>query len=358
MNIRLPKYSYLLSDWLATIIAWTSFFFFRKSIIEGLDNYQAIQSLKDPKLAFGLAVIPAAWCAVFALLGSYEDIYRKSRLNEFFKTLSITAIGSVVLFFTVILDDKVPSAQSYLTAFFLLFASTFFTLFFARYILLLIAKRQLVNRHVGFNTIILGGDQRAIDIYHEINDRKKSLGYKFSGFIYTEENGTNGLSKFLPNLGKINDLRNIIKEHEIEEVIIAVETREHEKLNYFINALADQNVNIQVIPDYYDILSGSVKMNHVLGAILIGVNPVLMPLWQKKIKRVLDIVVASIALVAISPLLIFTAIRVRLSSNGPIIYSQERIGKNERFLKYLNFVPCSSMLKKTAPPFLLKMIHA
>lgn len=337
MKCRLPQYYYLLSDWLTAILAWTSFFFLRKNIIEGYSYSQALHSLKDPQLAWGLLFIPAAWCAVYALLGSYEDIYRKSRLNEFFKTISITAIGSIVLFFSVILDDKVPSAQSYLTALFLLFACSFLFVFLGRYFLLVITKKQLVNRQVGFNTIILGGDQRAIDIYKEINDREKSLGYCFCGFIYTEDNGTNGLSKYLPNLGHLKQIKSIIQEHQIEEVIIAVETREHDKLNLLINSLADQKVNIHIIPDFYDILSGSVKMNHVLGAILIGVNPELMPPWQKKIKRVFDISIACLALIAISPLLLFTALRVRLSSKGPIIYSQERVGKNGTIFKIYKF---------------------
>lgn len=319
------------------MLAWTSFFFLRKTVIEDYSYWEAWQSLNDPNLAFGVAIIPTSWCAIFALLGSYEDIYRKSRLNEFFKTISITAIGSIVLFFSIILDDKVPNAKSYLTAFLLLFACSFFIIFFFRYCLLIISKRQLVNRTVGFNTIILGGDQRAIDIYKEINDRKKSLGYSFCGFIYTEENGTNGLSKYLPNLGHLSDLKNIIQHKQIEEVIIAVETSEHEKLNQLINTLADQKINIHIIPDFYDILSGSVKMNHVLGAVLIGVNPELMPLWQKKIKRVFDIIVSAIALVLISPLLLFTAIRVRMSSKGPIIYSQQRVGKDGKLFRIFKF---------------------
>jgi len=201
-------------------------------------------------------------------------------------------------------------------------------LFTGRYVLLIYTKRQLVNRIVGYNTLILGGNKLAIDIYHEINDRKKSLGYYFNGFIYTDENGSNGLSKYLPQLGKLKELKEILKKHAIEEVIIAVETSEHEKLNSLINTLADQPVNISIIPDMYDILSGSVKMNHVLGAVLIGVRPELMPNWQKQIKRLLDVVVSFFALLVISPVLVYTAIKVRLSSPGSIIYKQERIGKN------------------------------
>jgi lipopolysaccharide/colanic/teichoic acid biosynthesis glycosyltransferase len=90
-------------------------------------------------------------------------------------------------------------------------------------------------------------------------------------------------------------------------------------------------------------------MNHVLGAVLIGVNPELMPLWQKKIKRVFDIVVASLALIAISPLLLFTALRVRFSSKGPIIYSQERVGKNGKLFRIYKFRSMFTDAEKNGP---------
>ena len=328
MKKRIKIWAYVVADFFASAVAWTLFFLYRKAFIE--TNFPPFQLnyFEDKKLWLGVLLIPVFWVFLFFIIGSYNDIYRKSRLTEFAKTFLVTLFGSLVLFFLILLDDKVPSSKSFLHAYCILSGLNFFVVFTFRYLLLIYTKKQLMNRLVGYNTLILGGNKLAIDIYHEINDRKKSLGYNFIGFIYTDENGTNGLSKYLPNLGTLHQLKQIIREHQIEEVIIAVETREHEKLNSLINNLADQPANISIIPDMYDILSGSVKMNHVLGAVLIGVRPELMPNWQKQIKRLLDISVALISLVLITPVLIYTAIRVRLSSDGPIIYKQERIGKN------------------------------
>ena len=78
----------------------------------------------------------------------------------------------------------------------------------------------------------------------------------------------------------------------------------------------------------HDILAGSVKMNHVFGAILIEIYPDLMPAWQRNIKRGFDIFVSSILILLLSPLYLYLTIKVKLSSKGPIFYLQERIGKH------------------------------
>ncbi|HCK21994.1 MAG TPA: sugar transferase, partial [Bacteroidetes bacterium] len=102
---------------------------------------------------------------------------------------------------------------------------------------------------------------------------------------------------------------------------------EHHLLNEIINRLSDkQGLVIKIIPDMYDIMSGSVKMNNVFGAVLIEIYPDLMPKWQRIIKRLIDVVVAASMLLLIWPLYLFIAIKVRLSSKGSILYKQQRLG--------------------------------
>ena len=86
-------------------------------------------------------------------------------------------------------------------------------------------------------------------------------------------------------------------------------------------------VVLKVLPDYYDIISGSVKTSNVYDAILIHIHPDLMPDWQRVVKRTVDIVASLFALILLSPLMLFAAVMVLLSSKGPIIYRQERIGR-------------------------------
>jgi exopolysaccharide biosynthesis polyprenyl glycosylphosphotransferase len=179
---------------------------------------------------------------------------------------------------------------------------------------------------IGFNTIIIGSRNNAVEIYHEIENQVKSSGNRFIGFVSISSDRPDKLAAFLPCLGNSGDLRTIIRRHGVEEVIIANERSEKDRVDDIISELEESGVIIKIIPDMRDILMGFVKTSAIFGAPLIHVTTELMPAWEQSVKRLMDIVVALLAMVLLIPLYIFTAIGVKLSSPGRIIYSQERIG--------------------------------
>jgi exopolysaccharide biosynthesis polyprenyl glycosylphosphotransferase len=130
----------------------------------------------------------------------------------------------------------------------------------------------------------------------------------------------------LPELGTVNELEDLIQKHNARLVVLAMEKPEQQLLENIINRLSEKDVEIKIQPDILDILSGSVKTNNILGAVLIDLNTGLLPEWQQNTKRLIDIIIAITGLIVLSPLLIYVAIRVKLSSKGPVFYSQERIG--------------------------------
>lgn len=324
---RIGLATYILFDWLSAALAWSTLFLFRKLEIEGVAP-ETIVLFRDMNFLLGVTLVPAGWLLLYFLTGTYTDIYRKSRLAEFYKTFMLTLLGSVVLFFVLLLDDVITSYRDYYSAIGVLFASHLVLTESFRMVILTVAKRQLQSGSVGYNTIIIGGNKNAIDLYNEITGYKKSLGYKFIGFIDTNGSNANGLSDYIPRLGKLADLEAVLATHKVDEVIIAIESSEHNRIKEIFDSLANRKVVIKIIPDMYDILAGSVKMNHVLGAVLIEINPELMPRWQKVLKRMIDVCVSAVVLMLLIPLLIYIAIRVKLSSRGPIFYRQIRIGKN------------------------------
>jgi len=206
-------------------------------------------------------------------------------------------------------------------------------------ILLTRASRKLKAGLVAYNTIIIGGDTTALELYQDIISRPKKLGHKFVGFIDSNSKSKNLLAQYLPKLGNISELPDIIEHQEIEEVLIAIETSEHNRLKSILNILFDYDdrVLVKITPDMYDIMLGTVKMNHVYGAILIEIQPVLMPKWEKMVKRLMDIIISLIALVILFPLIIYIIIRVQLSSPGPIFFTQERVGQGGEPFNIIKF---------------------
>jgi exopolysaccharide biosynthesis polyprenyl glycosylphosphotransferase len=130
-------------------------------------------------------------------------------------------------------------------------------------------------------------------------------------------------------------LSSIIEKNKIEEVIVSIEKKERDLLEKILQQLSDQNVNIKITPDRVDILTGAVQTSNVLGIPLIDLHTGLLPSWQQNIKRFVDVTVAVTATILLLPLLIYVAIRVRLSSPRNIFFLQERIGyKGKPFTMY------------------------
>jgi exopolysaccharide biosynthesis polyprenyl glycosylphosphotransferase len=333
---KIVIYIYFLLDLFAAALSWTLLYVFRKYYVEDV-NIPLLEILKEIRYFQGLVVVSLFWVNLFYITGSYVNVYRKSRLKEIIKTIVISIVGCTIIFFGLILDDIVKDYKSYyISISYLFFCHVTLTLFF-RLIILNYSKSQLRNGNVFFNTLIIGSNHNAVNLYTSLIDTKKSTGNKFIGFVEVNNKSANGLKEYIPQLGSVDDIKNIIEKNFVEEVIIAIETQEHHQINEIINELADTETVIKIIPDMYDILSGFAKMNNVLGDALIEIYPDLMPRWEKNVKRIIDIIASSCAIIILTPIYIFTAIKVKLSSSGDILYKQERIGINGQPFYILKF---------------------
>lgn len=328
---------YRLSDYLMSMIAWFFFFSFRKSIEEPDISWSSI--LADEKLYYGLLLIPIIWQILYSIFDKYTDIYRYSRLATFQRTLFISFFGVLILFFTVLMDDSVLRYTSYLNSFMRLFLLHFGLTVISRMVILTITKKRIKAGKVSYNTLLIGGDKNAVELYEEVISRPYSMGHEFVGFIDSNGKSQNVIEDRLPKLGMIPDIIDVIEKYDISDVIVAVETSEHDRMQDVFDRLFDASdeLLIKVIPDMYDIMLGSVKMNHLFGSVLIEVQRELMPRWQLIIKRLIDLVVSAVALIILLPLIIYIAIRVRMSSAGPILYKQDRVGINGESFKILKF---------------------
>jgi exopolysaccharide biosynthesis polyprenyl glycosylphosphotransferase len=326
---------YISADFLAAIIAWALFFIYRKYRVDHsvIEHFKDV--FEDPKLYFGLPVIGTFWLVLYVLIGTYRQIYRKARLREFAQTFLISFIGVTIIFFALILDDMIITQRTYIEFFFVLFILHLFLTASFRFILTSRTASRIHNKIIGFNTIIVGSNGNAVSIYREIENQEKSSGNKFIGFVNVEGYTNYKLAEFLPHLGGTSDLNRIVREYSVEEVVIAIEHSENHSIENIITQLEDIDVVIKIIPAMQDIIMGSVKTTSIFHAPLIQIYPDLMPDWQMSLKRIFDIAFSAIALVILSPVILVTAIIVKLSSSGPAFFMQERIGIRGRpFIMY------------------------
>ena len=326
MNKRKQIAKYLLCDYLSALVAWAGLFMYRKFSIEhsSFDDVNAV--FQDANLWRGMVVLPVLWIAFYTMQGTYRDVFRKSRLKELQNTLIASITGIIIIFFALLLDDDIVSYKNYYSSFIVLFLLHFSLTYLCRLIITSRTVHRVHARKIGFNTLLIGSKDKAYKIYRDIDNQETYSGNFFVGFVTVNGSINENLQAAMPHLGSFEDLNRIIEDRKIEEVVIAVEDYEHEKISAIITSLDRKDIIIKITPDTRDIIFGSVKITSIFHSPLIVINPRLMEEWQYSVKRLMDIVVSLLAMILLLPIYIITAIIVKCTSKGPIFYSQERIG--------------------------------
>lgn len=330
MNRKIQALRYLISDYLSAGSAWVLFFLFRKEFIESANYGYKIIPEFNTNFYLALFGLPVFWIMLYGIFGYYKTLFRKSRLQELWQTLSATFFGVIIIFFVLILDDVVFSYRDYYTSSAVLFFLHFSITYVPRLIITTSTKQKIKKGKIGFNTLLIGSNGKALDLYKKLSQTEEKYGYNFIGFVNIDNKKNNLLSNHLQHLGNFDNLIETIKKYKIEEVIIAVESSEHKEIEKIIFKLQRTNVITKAIPGLYDILRGRIRMSGFLGFPLIIISHQLMPAWQENTKRMFDIIMSVIALVLSFPLFLIVSIGIKLSSKGPIIYTQTRLGLNEK----------------------------
>jgi exopolysaccharide biosynthesis polyprenyl glycosylphosphotransferase len=331
---RIHSTWYLVSDYLAAILAWIVLYFSRRYLLHEPVTSERGLYLND-RFWWGITLIPLTWIIFYALVGTYNSLYRKSRLNEFIVTLLCCLIGCTIIFFAIVINDPHTQYTYYYKALSSYITAQLFFTWLGRVLLLNKVKKQLLQGRLRFNTLLIGGNSIAEKIYFDTREGLRTAGYHYTGFISAGE--PNGISHHIPWQGWLQDMEKVISERNIHLVVIAMEKEEKIQVEKIVNRLSEMDVDVKIVPDVLDILSGSVKTSSLFGALLTDIRSGLMPQWQQNIKRVLDVTIAVLCSIFLLPLMIYAFIRVKLSSPGPVFYSQERIGYKGRKFRIYKF---------------------
>lgn len=344
MNKSRQVAKYLFFDFFAAAMAWAAFFIYRKKVIEP----QHFGGWEVPlefttQFYLGLIIIPSSWIIFYYIIGFYQNIYRRSRLLELGQTLATSMVGVIVIFFVFLLDDWIESYKNYYQLIIALFSLHFCVTYFFRLMLTTQTIHKIHQRKIGFNTLIVGSNKKAAQVFKEMSNQVRPAGNKFIGYITLEQKKESCLPSDLPKLGHIKDIAAILEREKVEELILAPETKEHEKLSNILTIIGTRQITIWGIPDLYDLLSASTKANTIFGSPLIKISNGLMPGWQENTKRLLDVVFSTLALILFTPALLLLAPIIKCTSKGPIFYKQKRIG---RFGKPFYIYKLRSMIDK------------
>ena len=313
---------YILSDFVSASVAWLLFNILRYEILfiinEGTDSL--LDYLQYPGVLTGQIVIPFFWLVLYYFSGYYNKPFGKSRLTELFSTFITVLIGTIFVFFALLLDDIPRSINIYYRLFFGMFGLQFFITYIPRLLITQSGVRKIKNREWAMNVLIVGAGEKAVRIAHDLY----RLGYDICGFV-SEDERIPAKADRNQVLGTVEDIPVLMEKENVDEIVLAVESKNNKMLLGILYSLYRYKRPIKVLADRFNMLS-KIQLRTIRGIPLVDVTDNNFSPAGQNIKFFLDKVSSAVALLLLSPLFVYIAWRVKRDSPGPVFFRQERIG--------------------------------
>lgn len=312
---RRQQLIYLIADIISAEMVWLCFLWFRWLVYDG--KVFGVDTVLIPSFSFypPLIAYPVVCICVYYLSGYYFRPFRRRLSAEFFKTLISAVIIGLIFFFIIIIDDQVESYQRYVVSLMVLIGLQFVLSYFPRLCITLVTR-----------------------------SRRSPLR------VYT-----------IRSLAEAKRMQR----GAVDEVIVDLPKTHSERTLYeIINILYPLDIAISVVPRVYDMLTGAARIGEIEGQPLVRITDHKMSDSALCIKRAFDIVASLLAMIFLSPIYLLLSVLVAVTSHGPVIYCQERIGlhgKPFRILKfrtmYLNSEPDTPLLSRDNDPRITPVGH-
>jgi exopolysaccharide biosynthesis polyprenyl glycosylphosphotransferase len=329
MTKQKQLYKYLISDFFASVLAWFVFNIVRYYLIAQYEGFITIGDFMSYRHVIkGQFIIPFCWLILYYYSGYYNKPLEKSRLSEFSTTFISVFIGTIIIFFGILLKNLPESIHVYYEQFSYLFLMTFLLTYIPRLLITNQTLRKIKNREWTINTLILGNGEKANQIKSMLDRKNEFISYHIGGFIDVgkEKYSTSNFSYSLDTIGNLDNLEGIIKETKTEELIVAIDSDNDEEVLDLLYSLYQYKLPIKLPISYTKLLTGGMKIRTITGLPLIDLTGNNFPDSEKNIKFSLDKLVSLLVLLFLSPLYLYLALRVKTDSQGPILLKQERIG--------------------------------
>ncbi len=287
-------------------------------------------------IILSLMVIPI-WILIF----QSRKMYRPRRVvfifDEFFLITKLVSFGIIFAFGFIFFYRVFPYSRF---VFLLIWASSIIFITLGRYIVVKIEKNLYSKGKARKNTVIIGNNQTALDIYNNFTSHTYA-GYNIQGYIEDDNFAGDDFLKEKNKLGTYSQILDIAHKYNVDTFLIAIPSSENEKLYDMMRQCEGENMEFLLVPDFLEMITSSVRVQEVDNIPFLKIKSIPMSIWNRMLKRAFDIAFSGLLLLITSPLMIILALLVKLTSKGPVFYRQERIslaGKKFGMIKFRSMI--------------------
>ena len=337
MNQTKQRIIYLLSDLLATAVGWLCFYVYRFDVTGFLTVPTLQEYLHLPQVQLNLWLGPLAWLALFAFSGYYQRPYFKSYTEELQTTFWSVLAGSLIAFFGMVIDD-VPfindediamlkivhvSPKAYLLILLTMFSCVFVPILVARYLITHHVNKRIQSGKLGLRTLMIGEGKAAQQLQRELKAAKRQDGYT----IVTT----------LPETADVSLISERVREHQIEAILLAPDRNDSRIINHTIYRLMPLDLPIRLKASDEEILNGQAHVSSLTSMPMMLYSTDLLSPFTRNLKRTVDVVSSTLAMIILSPIYLAIAIIIKHDSPGPVFFSQERVGRAGHTFRIFKF---------------------
>lgn len=328
---------YVFFDLMAAMLVWLLFMIYRKTVNDAQLFPNVPIFLSNYNFISGFLYFPLSCVFIHYLSGIYVQPSKVNTAQTFLSTFVSSVIVSFVIFFALMLDDKVVSYLYYYYSLAVLFALLFLITLIPRLTTIVVVKKKYLTHKWSVPTLIIGTGQNASETSKNLS--LYSIENQLLGFVDIHSRNSEKPKFVKPALvlGKLSDLDKLISKHSIKDVIVSLDDDDSGSLYKIVHSLYHYDIDIRFTPRLNDILTGGPRIKMMGKVPLVNITDLNIPFWQLSVKRFLDILVSSFGLLILSPLMLFFMLRIKQDSEGPVLYGQERIGMGGKPFRILKF---------------------
>ncbi len=292
------------------------------------------------------------WFVVFWFAGLYRNWFIRSPFDELFTIVKTSVVGCGLVALILLIDNKSNRQSFGLDMLFYLFLFTTITVL-GRIVSRLLQRRLREKGVLKTKVLLLGNREKLFDLVEQIRS-SPWWGFQIEGVLldsesHQEEWKNHYMTSSIPIVGDFSNIVNTIEEICPHELIITFENKDHEKVLEILGICEDRSIKLKILPDLYDVLVGVARTYPIYGSPFIEMDAELMKPWERFIKRFLDIFFSASVLFFGFPFWLCVGLIVKLSSNGPIFYAQQRVGKDGKLFMLRKFRSMVQNAEKNGP---------
>ena len=329
---RRLRWTYILADFLSTNIAMLLFNIIRYyELPESTQwSFDLGDFLSSATLVTGQILFPIAMVVLYYLSGQYNTVYGKSRTSEASITLSTALIGTVVLIFTVLINDLSSDRTRDYSLFLILFGLLFILVYIPRYIISRHTSHRITEGKISFNTLVVGYSSIPQLFPRQLQQTMPGTGIHPVALIDSENKARYCTTGTHLPIYDISRIKSVCAGFDIHNIILIPNPAGWDTTQSVINRLLPLDLPIYVAADRLPTYMFSTQLPNFKSQLFIDVTRTHLPESTLNIKRATDVVVSALMLLITALPLLLMGLAIKIDTKGPVLYRQRRLGLHKK----------------------------